>query len=259
MPRSRSRCARCELRDDTDQAVNAASPRSTCRSAPGAPDARYAFAIPGNERLHRPSSYEIYNRSGHALDSRVRRFPRRPGHRSESVDRFFCRRHLPEPRVPQGDYLETVPPERRPLRRQPLLPEDTIHVHGFTLRGRRRRPGPDPGRRLVPAARAHDRPDRARRPRGGSGFRMFRTYTAGHAVPAGRPPDRRPRARRDHGEHGRHRSADRLDRRRARASPRPGPTSVRSARSGRSSTGRTATSSRSPSRSRSSAASTRAR
>ena len=120
----------CELRDDTEQAVNANFAEKHVPFGLLVRQSTYAFAVPGANDFS-AVNYDVYNRSGHSLDSVFVGFLVDQDVGPTALDRYFSD-DLPEPRVPQGDYFEAL--QSSDLNYDPLLcPSDTIHVRGFSM------------------------------------------------------------------------------------------------------------------------------
>jgi hypothetical protein len=120
----------CELRDDTDQAVNANFAEKHVPFGLLVRQTTYAFAVPGSNDFT-AVNYDIFNQSGHSLDSVFVGFVVDQDVGPTSLDRYFAD-DLPEPRVPQGDYFEQL--TSLDANYDPLLcPNDTIHVRGFSM------------------------------------------------------------------------------------------------------------------------------
>jgi hypothetical protein len=120
----------CELRDDTDQAVNANFAEKHVPFGLLVRQTTYAFAVPGSNDFT-AVNYDIFNQSGHSLDSVFVGFVVDQDVGPTSLDRYFAD-DLPEPRVPQGDYFEQLTSLDKNY--DPLLcPSDTIHVRGFSM------------------------------------------------------------------------------------------------------------------------------
>jgi hypothetical protein len=121
----------CELRDDTDQAVNANFAEKHVPFGLLVQQNTLAFAVPGANDFA-AADFRIFNRSGHTLDSAYVGFFVENDIGPTAEDRYFSE-DLPEPRVPQGDFVETVA-SANDLRYDPeLCTQDTIHVRGFSV------------------------------------------------------------------------------------------------------------------------------
>lgn len=121
----------CELRDDTDQAVNANFAEKHVPFGLLVQQTSLAFAVPGANDFA-AADYKIINRSGHMLDSVFVGFFVENDVGPTAEDRYFSE-DLPEPRVPQGDFVESIP-SANDLRYHPqLCTQDTIHVRGFSV------------------------------------------------------------------------------------------------------------------------------
>src|SRR5690348_3491358 len=120
----------CEMRDDTDQAVNANFAEKHVPFGLLVRQSTLAFAVPGANDFT-AVNYDVYNQSGHMLDSVFVGFVVDQDVGPTSLDRYFAD-DLAEPRVPQGDFpehLDTSDPRYDPE----LCPNDTIHVRGFSV------------------------------------------------------------------------------------------------------------------------------
>jgi hypothetical protein len=164
-----------EVRDDTEQAVNQASAEKHVPFGILVRETTYAFAVPGaNDFVGK--QYDIYNQSGHQLDSVFVGFFVDPDIGPTSVDRFFID-DLADPRVPQGNYLETVP-STDPRYNASLCTEDTIHVNGFTYTDDDGDMGKTTGAGSFLLLNHTTDPTGIKAPRR-VGFRMYRTYAPG--------------------------------------------------------------------------------
>jgi hypothetical protein len=120
----------CELRDDTDQAVNANFAEKHVPFGLLVQQSTMAFAVPGANDFA-AADFKIFNQSGHMLDSAYVGFFVEQDVGPTSDDRYFSD-DLPEPRVPQGDFLEVIP-SSDPRYDPALCTQDTIHVRGFSV------------------------------------------------------------------------------------------------------------------------------
>ena len=124
----------CELRDDTDQAVNANFAEKHVPFGLLVQQSTLSFAVPGANDFA-AADFKIINQSGHELDSVFVGFFVEQDVGPTADDRYFSD-DLPEPRVPQGDFPEVIP-SSGDLRysTDPAAPclIDTIHVRGFTV------------------------------------------------------------------------------------------------------------------------------
>jgi hypothetical protein len=173
-----------EIRDDTEVAVNAAFAEKHVPFGILVRQTTYAFAVPGANDFV-ASGYEIYNQSGHALDSVFVGFFVDPDIGPAAVDRFFAD-DLAEPRVPQGDYIETVPPNDARYDAS-LCTQDTIHVNGFTYEDDDGDMGKTPGAGSFLLLGHTTDPTGLKAPRR-VGFRMYRTYAPGTPFQQGGQP-----------------------------------------------------------------------
>ncbi|MGH7725555.1 MAG: hypothetical protein ACREOU_09000 [Candidatus Eiseniibacteriota bacterium] len=120
----------CEIRDDTEQAVNANFAEKHVPFGLLVRQSTYAFAVPGSNDFT-AANFEVINQSGHTLDSVFVGFFVEQDVGPVQTDRYFSD-DLPDPRVPQGDFFE--PLDSRDPRFNPVLcPNDTIHVRGFSM------------------------------------------------------------------------------------------------------------------------------
>ena len=120
----------CEMRDDTDQAVNANFAEKHVPFGLLVRQSTFAFAVPGANDFT-AVNYDIFNQSGHDLDSVFVGFVVDQDVGPTSLDRYFSD-DLAEPRVPQGDFFETLTAQDANYHPD-LCPSDTIHVRGFSV------------------------------------------------------------------------------------------------------------------------------
>src|SRR4029078_5869376 len=118
-----------EESDDTEQAINRAQAEKHVPIGLLVRQTTFAFAVPGANDFVGKSS-EIYNRSGHQLDSVSVGFFVDFDIGPAADDRFFAD-DLAMPLVPWGDFLENVPSTDARYTGGACT-QDTIHVHGFT-------------------------------------------------------------------------------------------------------------------------------
>jgi hypothetical protein len=121
----------CELRDDTEQAVNANFAEKHVPFGLLVRQTTYAFAVPGANDFT-AVNYDVYNQSGHSLDSVFVGFLVDQDVGPTSLDRYFAD-DLPEPRVPQGDYPVALDPSVDHQYNALLCPIDSLHVRGFSM------------------------------------------------------------------------------------------------------------------------------
>jgi hypothetical protein len=165
----------CEMRDDTEQAVNQAAAEKHVPFHLLVRQTTYAFSVPGaNDFVG--VGYEIYNQSGHTLDSAYVGFFVDGDVGPTSSDRFFAD-DLAEPRIPSGDYVETVPPGDSRFDAEKCV-LDTVHVNGFTYIDDDGDMGRTPGAGAFLLLGHTIDPTGAKAPRR-VGFRMYRTYAPG--------------------------------------------------------------------------------
>jgi len=120
----------CEMRDDTDQAVNANFAEKHVPFGLLVRQSTFAFSVPGANDFT-AVNYDIFNQSGHELDSLFVGFQVDQDVGPTTLDRYFAD-DLPEPRVPQGDFpehLDTLDPRFSP----DTCTVDTLHVRGFSV------------------------------------------------------------------------------------------------------------------------------
>jgi hypothetical protein len=174
----------CEMRDDTDQALNLGGPE---RHAPFhllLRQTTYAFAAPGANDFV-AVDYDLENQSGQTLDSAYVGFFVDPDVGPAADDRFYADDQA-DPRVPQGDYAEEVPttdPRYDPM----LCPRDTIRVRGFTYFDNDGDEGRTNGAAAFLLLGHTTDPTGAKAP-ARVGFRMYRTYTPGTPYVQGGQP-----------------------------------------------------------------------
>jgi hypothetical protein len=121
----------CEIRDDTEQAVNANFAEKHVPFGLLVRQNTYAFAVPGNNDFT-SVEYEVINQSGHMLDSVFVGFFVEQDVGATIVPRYFTD-DLPEPRIPQGDYANTEFDDSDPNFDPVLCPADTFRVRGFSM------------------------------------------------------------------------------------------------------------------------------
>jgi hypothetical protein len=173
-----------EIRDDTEQAVNAAFAEKHVPFGLLVRETTYAFAVPGaNDFVGK--AYEIYNQSGHTLDSVFVGFFVDPDIGPAADDRFFAD-DLADPRVPQGDYVETVQPNDARYDAERCT-QDTIHVNGFTYVDDDGDMNKTTGAGSFLLLGHTTDPTGIKAPRR-VGFRMYRTYTPGTPFQQGGQP-----------------------------------------------------------------------
>ena len=173
-----------ELRDDTEQAVNQAAAEKHVPFGLFVRETTVAFAVPGaNDFVGK--AYEIYNQSGHQLDSVFVGFFVDFDIGPTATDRFFAD-DLAVPMVPSGDFLETVPPSD-PRFSPGFCTQDTIHVNGFTYVDDDGDMGKTPGAGTFLLLNHTTDPTGVKAPRR-VGFRMYRTYAPGTPFVQGGQP-----------------------------------------------------------------------
>ena len=91
----------------------------------------YAFAIPGNNDFT-AVEYDVINQSGHELDSVFVGFFVEQDVGKTDLPRYFTD-DLPEPRIPQGNYVNADFSSLNPNYDPVLCPTDTFRVRGFTM------------------------------------------------------------------------------------------------------------------------------
>jgi hypothetical protein len=121
----------CELRDDTEQAVNANFAEKHVPFGLLVRQNTYAFAIPGNNDFT-AVEYDVVNQSGIELDSVFVGFFVEQDVGKTDLPRYFTD-DLPEPRIPQGDYANTDFSSLSPNYDPVLCNADTFRVRGFTM------------------------------------------------------------------------------------------------------------------------------
>ena len=164
-----------EVRDDTEQAVNAAFAEKHVPFGLLVRETTFAFAVPGaNDFVGK--SYEIYNQSGHQLDSVFVGFFVDFDIGPIAQSRFFAD-DLAYPTVPSGDYLESIA-TTDPRYNPSLCTQDTIHVNGFTYIDDDGDMGKTTGAGSFLLLDHTTDPTGLKAPRR-VGFRMFRTYVPG--------------------------------------------------------------------------------
>jgi len=120
-----------EIRDDTEQAVNANFAEKHVPFGLLVRARTLAFAVPGSNDFT-AIDLDIINQSGHELDSVFVGFQVDQDCGPTASDRYFAD-DIAEPRVPQGDFLEVLEQGRDPNYDPLLCPSDTLHVRGFSL------------------------------------------------------------------------------------------------------------------------------
>ena len=179
----------CELRDDTEQAVNANFAEKHVPFGLLVQQSTLAFAVPGANDFT-AADFRIINQSGHTLDSAYVGFFVEQDVGPTADDRYFSD-DIPEPRIPQGDYLQPIPSggsdERFSADPAALCVEDTIRVRGFTVTD-------DDGDQFRTTGASSflllghtTDPTGAKAPRL-VGFRMYRFYTPGTPFVQGGTP-----------------------------------------------------------------------
>ncbi len=121
----------CELRDDTEQAVNANFAEKHVPFGLLVRQSTFAFAVPGANDFT-AVNYDIYNQSGHMLDSVFVGFVVDQDVGPTALDRYFSD-DLPDPRVPQGDFPENLVPGIDLNYNADSCATDTLHVRGFSM------------------------------------------------------------------------------------------------------------------------------
>ena len=165
----------CEMRDDTDQAVNANFAEKHVPFGLMVRQSTYAFAVPGSNDFT-AVNYDIYNQSGHMLDSVFVGFVVDQDVGPTALDRYFSD-DLVEPRVPQGDYFEPLSSADANYDPQ-FCPSDTIHVRGFSTTD----DDGDLGRTTAASTfllLGHTTDPTGRKGPRRVGFRMYRAYVPG--------------------------------------------------------------------------------
>ena len=177
----------CELRDDTEQAVNANFAEKHVPFGLLVRQSTLAFAVPGANDFA-AADFKIYNRSGHTLDSAYVGFFVENDVGPTADDRHFSD-DLPEPRVPQGDFIEEVASGDLRYSLDPAAPctEDTLHVRGFSVTDDDGDLGRTPGGSSFLLLGHTTDPTGAKAPRR-VGFRMYRFYQPGTPFVQGGAP-----------------------------------------------------------------------
>jgi len=174
----------CEIRDDTEQAVNSNSSEKHVPFGLLTRQTTYAFSVPGTNDFT-AFDYDIENQSGHMLDSVYVGFFIDQDVGPASLDRYFAD-DLPDPRVPQGDYpqvLTSLDPNYDPAR----CTVDTVHVRGFTMTDDDGDLGRTVGASSFLLLNCTIDPTGVKGPRR-VGFRVYRVYSAAGAFTQGGPP-----------------------------------------------------------------------
>jgi hypothetical protein len=173
-----------EIRDDTEQAINQAQAEKHVPFGLLVRETAYAFAVPGaNDFVGK--SFEIFNQSGHELDSVFVGFFADYDIGPSAEDRFFAD-DIAEPRIPQGDYIEDVS-SIDPRYDAALCTQDTIHVNGFTYLDDDGDMGKTTGAGSFLLLNHTTDPTGVKAPRR-VGFRMYRTYAPGTPFQQGGQP-----------------------------------------------------------------------
>jgi hypothetical protein len=165
----------CEMRDDTDQAVNANFAEKHVPFGLLVRQSTYAFSVPGANDFT-AVNYDIFNQSGHELDSVFVGFQVDQDVGPTSLDRYFAD-DLAEPRVPQGDFpehLDTSDPRFAP----DTCTVDTLHVRGFSVTDDDGDAGKTKSASSFLLLGCTTDPTGVKGPRR-VGFRMYRFYTPG--------------------------------------------------------------------------------
>jgi hypothetical protein len=173
-----------EVRDDTEGAINAATAEKHVPFGLLVKETTYAFAIPGADDFI-GKAYEIINQSGHQLDSVFVGFFVDPDIGPTAEDRFFID-DIADPRVPQGDYLETIP-TNDPRYDAARCSQDTIRIQGFTYVDDDGDMGKTTGAGSFLLLGHTTDPTGVKAPRR-VGFRMYRTYSPGTPFQQGGQP-----------------------------------------------------------------------
>ncbi len=173
----------CELRDDTEQAENSNFAEKHVGFGLRVQQTSYSFAVPGANDFA-AADFRIINDSGHQLDSVFVGFFVEQDVGPTQLDRYFSD-DLPDARVPQGNFLETI--ESGDPRFSEECLQDTIKVRGFTMTDddgdMNRTPG---GSSFLLLGHTTD-PTGQKAPRS-VGFRMFRAYLPGTPYVQGGAP-----------------------------------------------------------------------
>ncbi len=165
----------CEMRDDTDQAVNANFAEKHVPFGLLVRQTTYAFAVPGANDFT-AVNYDIYNQSGHELDSAYVGFVVDQDVGPTTLDRYYAD-DLAEPRVPQGDFPEVLN-NADPRYDAQLCPVDTLHVRGFSVTNTTDDNGKTKGGSMFLLLGCTTDPTGLKAPRR-VGFRTYRFYTPG--------------------------------------------------------------------------------
>jgi hypothetical protein len=178
----------CELRDDTDQAVNANFAEKHVPFGLLVQQSTLSFAVPGANDFA-AADFKIINQSGHQLDSVYVGFFVEQDVGPTADDRYFSD-DIPEPRVPQGDFPEIIPSSGDA--RYSTDPEapcltDTIHVRGFSVTDDDGDMSRTPGASSFLLLGHTTDPTGQKAPRR-VGFRMYRFYTPGTPFVQGGTP-----------------------------------------------------------------------
>jgi hypothetical protein len=172
-----------EVRDDTQQAIDAPSAEKHVPFGILVRETTFAFAVPGaNDFVGK--SYEIFNQSGHQLDSVFVGFFIDFDIGPSADDRFFAD-DLTIPMVPSGDFLEDVP--ATDVRYSDVCTQDTIHINGFTYYDDDGDMGKTTGAGTFLLLDHTTDPTGLKAPRK-VGFRMYRTYSPGTPFVQGGQP-----------------------------------------------------------------------
>jgi hypothetical protein len=179
----------CELRDDTDQAVNANFAEKHVPFGLLVQQSTLSFAVPGANDFA-AADFKVINQSGHTLDSAFVGFFVEQDVGPTADDRYFSD-DIPEPRVPQGEYPEIIPSGGSDARYSddPEFPclQDTIHVNGFSVTDDDGDMFRTPGASSFLLLGHTIDPTGVKAPRR-VGFRMYRFYTPGTPFVQGGTP-----------------------------------------------------------------------
>ena len=165
----------CEMRDDTDQAVNANFAEKHVPFGLLVRQSTYAFSVPGANDFT-AVNYDIFNQSGHMLDSVFVGFVVDQDVGPTSIDRYFAD-DLAEPRVPQGDFPEHLD-ATDPRYAVDTCTVDTLHVRGFSVTDDDGDNGKTRSASMFLLLGCTTDPTGVKGPRR-TGFRMYRYYTPG--------------------------------------------------------------------------------
>ena len=174
----------CEMRDDTEQALNAVAVE---RHAPFGIKLRqttYAFAAPGANDFV-AVDYDLENVSNDPLDSVFVGFYVDPDIGPTADDRFYAD-DMVDPRVPQGDYADELA-TTDPRYDAALCPYDTVRVRGFTYADNDGDEGVTNGAGAFLLLGHTTDPTGVKAP-ARVGFHMYRTYTPGTPYVQGGQP-----------------------------------------------------------------------